>query len=90
MDSAGAESRAPALGREASPHPMAAPIMITRRAATRLSSRSWTPESVTRAVTAPRSAICMSHCVSHTSPWVPRKASAASPVASAVQNSISS
>jgi len=38
---------------------------------------------------APISASIMSHCVSQGSPWVPRNASAAPPVASAVQNSIS-
>ena len=32
----------------------------------------------------------MSHWVSHTSPWVPRKSVAAPPAESAVQNSISS
>ena len=37
---------------------------------------------------APVSARNISHCVSHGSPWVPRNAVAASPVASAVHHSI--
>ena len=48
------------------------------------------PESVSSDTIAPISASCMSHCVSHGSPWVPRKSVAAEPLASAVQNSISS
>ena len=41
------------------------------------SCRSCTRDSITSDTIDPISASCMSHCVSHTSPWVPRKSVAA-------------
>ena len=61
-----------------------------RSASTCSSWRSCTRESRSRADVAPTRAMNMSHCVSHTSPWVPRKASAAEPPRTAASHSISS
>ena len=61
-----------------------------QREARRSSCRSWSRERSACAASAPQSARNMSHCVSHTSPCVPRNAVAASPVASAAAHSISS
>ena len=52
--------------------------------------RSWYRESVSCAVSEPTRAKNMSHCVSQGSPCVPRNASAAPPVASAVHHSTNS
>jgi LssY C-terminus len=53
-------------------------------------SRSWSRESASWAVSEPISAKNMSHCVSQGSPCVPRKASAAEPLATAVPHSTNS
>ena len=51
---------------------------------------SWKLESNTWARMLPNSAMAMSFCVSHTSPWVARNATASSPDSSATAHSISS
>src|SRR5581483_5915898 len=52
--------------------------------------RSWSFVRTNSETTAPTSAIAISDCVSHTLPWVARKLSAESPVATATPHSKSS
>ena len=54
------------------------------------SCRSCLRENNSNDVAAPHRHRNMSHCVSHTSPWVARNASASAPKASAAHHSISS
>ena len=83
-------------GREAAGGPRAWTTIVSGRsrrpcqAARRSSCRRWTLPRLSCAVIAPRRARNMSHCVSHGSPWVPRNAAAASPVATAVHHSMNS